>query len=337
MSYSIMRPFARFSLILLVVVVATVCVTSTNAAIVPPTLNWDAAADSSDQFWNSTVNPTAVRRWDFGSAATADNVSDPVLKTLTKAYDDTATMASFEGLGFGGTNPTMEDATFEFVLRADASDLMTGVKRTLLESGGDGDGIALAIVDGMLTFRVQQYNPGGGNGGVPNDAGDVLGQIMTAFPTDGNFHQVVGSIDVANNEVSLYIDGQLVNTVDTTIQYNSTTMMPEDTGVQGDLTDWAGANGSGLNSVDSSIAGLAELGGGFTDFVGDTAIVRYYRDQVLSAAEVEDNYNALVPDHGRDRTYRPRFSFTATKVSCDNLPARDKPRRSTMRGFLVRR
>jgi len=58
----------------------------------------------------------------------------------------------------------------------------------------------------------------------------------------------------------------------------------------------AGSNGSGLSSANDSIAGNAELGGGFSDFAGDIAIVRFYRNQVLTAGEFEDNFNALVPE-----------------------------------------
>jgi hypothetical protein len=265
------------------------------AAIVPPTLNWEANFDTpGDNFWDSTLNATNTRRWNFGGAKSPTSVSDPVLMKLSEAYTaPSATMASFDSLGFGGTNPSQQNATFELVIRALNSDLQSGVTRAVMETGGDGDGIAFLLRDGDLFFRVQQYNPGGGAGGVPNNAGDVLAQISTPFPTDGNFHQIVGTISVGGDEASLYLDGQLVGQSDALIQFGA------NLGDPGNLTDWAGSNGAGLGEQGGgSTAGKAQLLGGSnpSDLAGSVAIARFYRNQALTADQVFQNYAALVPE-----------------------------------------
>ena len=63
-----------------------------------------------------------------------------------------------------------------------------------------------------------------------------------------------------------------------------------------------------LTTAVSGTVGIGNIGGGsitgtdngvvnnvYSDFTGDIAIVRYY-DRVLSAAEVQQNYNALIPE-----------------------------------------
>lgn len=286
----------KFYLTLIIVGIALLLgAEDASAAIVPPTLNWDAALDApGNNFWDSTVNATNARRWNFGSGRSPGGVSDPVFQVLSKAYSPAAsTMNSFEGLGFGGTNPTQQSATFEWVFQAAGSDLGSGVQRVVMESGGDGDGIALMLLDGDLVFRVQQYNPGGGNNGIPNHNGDVLAQPSTLFPADGRFHQVVGTIDLPNNQVSLYLDGTLVDQATTLIQNPGGSF-----GNPGNLTDWAGGNAAGLGRTNSSIAGNSEIGGPFTNLAGSVAIVRYYRNQVFTADQVIQNFYALVPEPG---------------------------------------
>jgi hypothetical protein len=144
------------------------------------------------------------------------------------------------------------------------------------------------LLDGDVVFRVQRYNPGGGNNGIPNNNGDVLAQPSTLFPTDGRYHQVVGTIDLPNNQVSLYLDGALVDQAAALIQNPGPNF-----GNPGNLNDWAGANGAGLGRVNSSIAGNGQIGGSFTNLAGSVAVVRYYRNQVLSLAQIQQNYQAV--------------------------------------------
>ncbi len=252
------------------------------AAPVAATLDWDAASDvDGNAFWESMVNATNTRRWNFGASTSPVSVTDTTLLDLSKAYhfgadgSSGAGMASWQNLGFSG-NPTGQDATFEILFRPE--DLIDN--HVLMETGGIGDGTVVKLEGDELVFRVQRFNPSG-------TADDNFVEIRTTLDTAGVFYHFVGTIDLGSDEASMYLNGQLIETRGTVL---TDTLQPG-----GDLNDWAGGNAAGL-SIASSSGGVAGGNVGWTTFNGDIAIVRYYQDNVFDAVDATANYNALLFD-----------------------------------------
>ena len=252
---------------------------------VQATLDWDAAADSdANAYWESTVNASDSRRWNFGAPTSPVDVTDSDFAGLSKAYHfDTggsgATMASWQNLGLDGANPASQDASFEIIFRPD--DLIGN--HVLLETGGNGDGTVVKLEDAELVFRVQRFNFGG-------TANDNFVEIRETLDTAGVFYHFVGTIDLANNEGSIYLDGQLIAT--------QATMLRDALLPGGNLNDWAGGDSSGL-FIANSPGGAAGGNPGWSTFNGDIANVRYYRDDVLDATEAEALYSVAVADKAR--------------------------------------
>jgi VCBS repeat-containing protein len=235
------------------------------------TLNWDAALDTNNNnFWDSSINATNTRRWNFGTAAVPVDVSDPNFVGLTKAFDLTsigngAVMEDIGSLGLGGTNASQQNATIELVF---APDDLTG-KHVLYETGGDGDGMVILTDGNSIIMRVK-------------DGGVTLTRNLP-LSAGGQFHQIVGTIDLANDEISLYHNGTLADFAST----------------GGTFNDWSGVDASGLGRASG---GNTSIAGGdansTTPLNGKIALVRYYRNAVLTAAEVKANYENLTTHVG---------------------------------------
>jgi len=140
----------------------------------------------------------------------------------------------------------------------------------LFETGGNGRGTSIFLNATTLTFRSQQgTNPG------------QFAEVMLSNLAVGEFHQIVATIDMESNQISeieLFHNGTSVNTAG-----------PANNGGQ---SDWDGGDGAGLGTVNSAVAG----GGSFTDFDGDIAILRYYRDMDFDQLDAQQNFDALVPE-----------------------------------------
>ena len=253
--------------VFLVFGIAVSCLTSLgNASVLEPTLNWDAAEDSSGQYWDSKFNGAGLnqhnnRRWDFGAGnGAADDASGSNFGAITKSYDDKAKMRDFQSNGLS-PDPTKQNATFELVFRPDDfSD-----KHYIFETGGEHDGTAIWLDGDQLTLRVQNLSA----------TGDPQKTITTTLDTAGIFYDILFTIGVSTDEIRLYVNGSL--------------MASGGFSGDGNLKDWAGGDDSGL----SNIGGGGVAGGSGGDFQGDVAIMRYYRNDILDQSEIDGNFAAM--------------------------------------------
>ena len=97
------------------------------------------------------------------------------------------------------------------------------------------------------------------------------------------FFQVAITLDL-DNLATLYVDGAISGSAASA----------------SGLRDWTNNNGAGLGTVSGQIGG--NDGGdldGYGDFVGEISILRFYRNQVLSAGQVQQNFDAVAtPEPG---------------------------------------
>ena len=187
----------------------------------------------------------------------------------------TGTLDSWNEILPGGATA---DGTFEMWIKP--GDLSG--RHVLFETGGATDGTVIYI-DGStvaIAARDGASNPDGTVYLAEFDLNDIGYDPLT-----GDFLQIVGVIDVVNDETRLFVDGEL---------RDISTEVVEGTGAPGTLGAWAGGDGSALGSVSGS---TPFNGSGWTNYDGQIAILRYYGDG-LTAQEVADNYNAIIPEPG---------------------------------------
>jgi hypothetical protein len=245
-------------------------------------LNFDAnnsASGIDDDNWNSlTANST--QDFDFGADVTLESVSSSET-TITNAYRFTggagdANNTSWDGL-FGDGSAT----TWELWLKPD--DTGDG-NQVVYESGGSGRGYAIWYAvgtpsDGTGTFHFTI------DGGV-----DLQIETVSAEIDVSDFRQISltsevdgsGTIDV----LKIYVDGALVDD-------NLSATLSDDVGNDNDnsdISDWCGANGTGLGNANDSLADAVSDG----EFDGDIAVFRVW-PSVLTAAEISINYLAMLP------------------------------------------
>lgn len=91
----------------------------------------------------------------------------------------------------------------------------------------------------------------------------------------GDFIQVVGTYDITDGSMALYVNGSL-----------------HATGTSGG--DWTGGDDAGVGTRGASnVGGIGSNQSSTESFDGKMAIFRVYRDQVLTPLEVLDSYNAI--------------------------------------------
>ena len=108
---------------------------------------------------------------------------------------------------------------------------------------------------------------------------------------------LVGGIDLDNDRIYLYVNGVLTNPGGTPADDTTTTGVPGD----GDIADWAGgdaaSDGEGVGSKVGSNGGTVSGDPAYGLFDGQIAIIRLYDNKLLSADEVEANFDvASVPE-----------------------------------------
>ena len=237
-----------------------------NAGVLTPTLNWDAAEDSSSQYWDSKFDGAALnaennRRWNFGSNITADDASGSNFSELTKSYSTSATMNSFEDMNFVPC-PTELDATFELIIRP--SDLLE--KHNIFETGGGTDGTSILLDGDQIVLTVANLS----NPNAPTAT------LSTTLAAPGVFYDILFTIDITNDLIELFVDGS---------SRGSSNFGGKD------LLDWAGTDTSGLLGINNALAGGQN--GFSSETQGDIAIMRYYQDNILNQSEIDDNFAAM--------------------------------------------
>ncbi|MEM9352104.1 MAG: glycosyl hydrolase [Planctomycetota bacterium] len=259
----------------LTVSASTVSVGGTGFSQAPPLpsivsagleLNYDAALDvSGDATWSNAG--AAVGDLTFGAAASATPVSDPAFPGIQAAYHIPTTGGASGLNGFFDLNGprSLQDASFEVVFHvADAS---SAGDQVLFEAGGADRGVSLLLDNGSLSFNVN----GDGAGSTTFSLSQSLGV---------GWHHAVGVIDLtgtndnlANDSISLYVNNTLVGTLDNLL-----------------IDDWSGGNIAGVGEFADALG----AGGSPVAYHDSVAAVRYYNNSVFDAADVEQNYLALV-------------------------------------------
>jgi uncharacterized repeat protein (TIGR02543 family) len=212
---------------------------------------WSAAADTPDDTaWSSTAT---AYDWTFDAGnQTPVGVTDARYPLVTKAYAfpaaKDATNTSFD------THGSAQKATFEFVVDID------GIDGSIFETGGNGDGLQVDVVGGVLRGTVQETTP--------------ARVSYTLTPTDlGRYLHVVFVADNAANVVRLYVDGELKDE------------QPWSLG-----EDWSGTDGASLGGV----SGTMPTDGSTANFSGKLALFRYYKNTAFTVTDVTTNRDALI-------------------------------------------
>ncbi|MGA0900990.1 MAG: LamG-like jellyroll fold domain-containing protein [Luteolibacter sp.] len=154
-----------------------------------------------------------------------------------------------------GGNPTGLSATFEVLFRADGSH-----QEKLWELGGSGAGISMTLNNGNLQFYDSKNSSNGG---------------VTGSYAVGEFVHAVGTLDMTNNLMVLYINGTQVGST----TYSATDWAGTDGGTDGAL-GWSSGSTTGGQAVDSAIHSYGW-------FDGDIAAFRFYKGEVADQTDVD--------------------------------------------------
>jgi len=254
----------------------------TMGGVVTAGADFDADADLDADADNRWEDESGVSGLDFALAPSVTRVTGTsLLPGISAAYDfpggstgnadgarlsiaGTATDQSFQNAPGDWTN---EDVTIEMWFKPDNLTPAPLNGQVLFEDGG-GTGIGLLVDNNELRLRKA---PGGGN------VGFNIASIA------GEFIHAVGTYDVSAGAMELFVNGVSVGTA---------------TPGGG---DWSGGDPVGVGTRGG--ANLGGIGGGQAgteSFDGQIAKFRVYRNQLLTASEVTQNFKAVVGQAGTD-------------------------------------
>jgi hypothetical protein len=236
-----------------------------------PDLSFEASNDASvGQQWPNEQGGGIVPNWNLGGTASLDEVSDPAVPGITKAYNTPQATANIP-LSNSSVLSASSATTWEIWMRVPS---FSG-NHFIVETGGGANGTQLDIRGDQLNF-VSQMN---------TTAGSEQGSVSHTLSANqaGQFIQVTGVIEKGDSgsgaaTMRLFVDGSEVGT-------------PYD--ASGELTSWSGSNVAGLGALGGSAAPV--VFDPASPFDGDIALQRYY-DQALSAAQVEEAYQSVIPE-----------------------------------------
>ena len=260
-----------------------------------PTLNWDPSNDMDglDDDGGDPKNDwvgdagSLLGRWEFDAGGvtlnnTVNAVSNYSGITASYVFDGTANSGAVLEIDAGAgedsfqdisSNPTDESASFEIWFK-DAGAATGNFEQIIFEtggSGGGGDGTSLKYNDatGLLTLAITD-----GATTVTN----TFNLTGAGIDPTAEFVQVLWTYERgsggATDTVVLYVNG-----------------VARDTQTDTTLNDWSSGNDAGLGRLDGSI----HVGGGVR-FNGEIAIFRFYRNDVLSSAEVAQNFSFIASE-----------------------------------------
>lgn len=247
-----------------------------GAVILPPTANWEADLDTpGNNTWTSSVNSATTNPWAFSGNQTPIDVSADTAGTnfasIQSAYSFPSSIAirpDWQGASVDGgasPSPSSQDATFEFVLRLGDS----AGNHVIFETGGANRGTSVTVSGTTLTFRAQQgLDPA------------MFAEADVSNLAVGEFHQIVATIDM---------NADVIQTIQ--VFHNGAFVASAGPADDGSDPDWDGSDDAGLGRINGAITA-----GSFTNFDGDIAIMRYYRDQVFDVDDAQQNFGALVPE-----------------------------------------
>ena len=255
----------------------------------------DPAAGNTDGTWNNsnTVSGRAVTMENAGTGSVLLTPLENSPPGITHAYDLSGTgsgglLGDTDQTGaanhlYGG-NFSTSSFSVEALIRPDDH---VGPE-PIWGSGGNGTGSSLILIDDRLIFTI-------GNGA-------QVAQAIAAIPANalagGDYVHVLGTFDIAADVISLYVNGNLVDTG------GAVNVL---TGGAGNVTDWSGSDDEGLGRSQGTTGGdinIAPFLGSFgtTDipdfneandrFDGEISIVRVY-SSALTEAQVTANVEAV--------------------------------------------
>ncbi len=233
----------------------------TTSSAPTPSNSWiaGAGADSdggSNGLWEPFIGSTP---WTFNDTPPLVAVNDAYVTGIDHAYTASARIP-------GASNPEMlfsttDSGTLELWFKP--TDLVG--THVLFETGGNGSGTVLALVDGQLQMVAQQ---------------DSLTQLTTSADLSSlEWTQIVAVISNpldGSGSLTLYLNGQLID-------FDS---LPVGSG----FNRWGGDNGAGLGRITGVVA--TDLAG-VTDFDGQMAVFNHYR-RALNAQEVRTLHRSMV-------------------------------------------
>ncbi|MFC1806108.1 LamG-like jellyroll fold domain-containing protein [Planctomycetota bacterium] len=233
-----------------------------NTGVIVPVLSYAAANDTApgDGTWAEDRRVFRDGWFDFALSGVTHNATPDTAITFlgaSKTFDgsDSATWGSRDlSQDFPGD---LTNNSFSFEMWVKPVDLIG--QEILLDLGGATDGSSLTLNGDTLQFVAK-------NGATTSGVSAVL----TGADLD-EFMQIVGIIDLENDQIALYLDNVLAGTAAYT------------------AGDWAGTDTSNIGSKGNDMGGSGGFFGGlngYSGFDGDIAIVRFYAD-ALTRSEVQ--------------------------------------------------
>ena len=236
-----------------------------------PPLAYDVALDTDgDSVWQNSVQ-AGDHDWTL-AAGVSRTTSDPApdLDLVDAAWIFPGGAIPAGASSFHLDEYSTRNASLEIWFKPAA--LPVSSPRVIWESGGD-IGASFTINSNVLFFAVD-------DGASNSPLGDVARATLSPSAEQNGFIHCVGVIDLGNDQLLLYVDGNLADT----------RSIPS-------VNDWCGTSHSGLGSiVDSNgaeTANLGHLGGNdilpasCAPFAGQIAVMRFY-DQALSGSQVAE-------------------------------------------------
>ena len=236
-----------------------------------PDLSWNAAglADGALPTWEPSINSTTNQGMVFtagvgGTVESGATNLDSVSRWVNSPGYNFASNPNDSWQDGLGNAATQEDVTWELVFRP--GDFL-GV-HTLYNTGGNGDGTAIVLIDSILEFRFQDANN--------DDQRVVVATDLSAIGAETDFYHVVCVCDVDTDVTgtgTLYVNGEVVDGPTTSV---------------GTIIDWDGGD-------------LAELGKGNNipgdnpfnpeAFDGDIAVFNYHAGTLLEGDLIQRLYD----------------------------------------------
>ena len=255
----------------------------------------DPAAGNTDGTWNNsnTVSGKAVTMENAGTGSVLLSPLQNSPPGITHAYDLSGTgsgglLGDTDQTGAAnhlyGTNISNSSFSVEAVIRPDDQ---VGPE-PIWGSGGNGTGSSLILIDNQLIFTI----------GNSAQVAQAVATIPPSSVENGDYVHVLGTFNIGSDVISLYVNGNLVDTK------GAVNVL---TGGAGNVTDWSGSDDEGLGRSQGTTGGdinIAPFLGsyGTTDipdfneandrFDGEISIVRVY-SSALTPGEVNANVEAV--------------------------------------------
>jgi len=213
--------------------------------------------------------------WLTGPDVPRQHVAGSTQSSITHAYSfdgsNTASLGTdYRSLDSAGApeNPGQSPATLEIWFRPND---LSG-REILMEAGG-GAGTSFSLDDSTLQLVSQRAPDNGSSVGLTADLGEV--------DTD-DFVQAVGVMDMDNDDIQLYLNGELAQS---------------ESGLTGQY--WTGKNeaalaGTGGGRVGGDGGAFGDLSG-YNQFAGDIGITRYY-GEALQGEQVAGAFDNVIPE-----------------------------------------